>query len=298
MFVATFTLHRTLKIVTIAVTLVVSWLDYAAAADLSYPRELQAVAEPVSLELPPAASARFFAISASLNAVTKPAKSETLAATTGPIAAALPVPRQGNASQITSDSPFASAAVFARQPGRLEAKVNRITFDYPSLPPLAFVRFCMRYPQDCKVREMATRSELEPLTKMRRAELAKVNREVNRAIMPHENGQDVSADEWLVSPREGDCKDYAVTKRHKLLERGWPTRSLLLAEVVIASGEHHLVLIVRTREDDLVLDNLSEYVHPVSHASYRWVRAQQPINPKFWSAINVASSARLAMDAR
>ena len=126
----------------------------------------------------------------------------------------------------------------------------------------------------------------------------KVNRDVNRAITPHEKTNGVSAEEWLVSPREGDCKDYAVTKRHELLARGWPSSSLLLTEVVVASGEHHLVLVVRTREDDLLLDNLSEYVHPVSHASYRWVRAQQPINPKFWSAINVASSARLAMDAR
>jgi predicted transglutaminase-like cysteine proteinase len=39
--------------------------------------------------------------------------------------------------------------------------------------------------------------------------------------------------------------------------------SLLLAQVVIPSGEHHLVLLVRTRESDLVLDNLAENVRPI-----------------------------------
>ena len=47
-----------------------------------------------------------------------------------------------------------------------------------------------------------------------------------------------------------------MTKRHELMARGWPARSLLLAEVVTNWGEHHLVLVVRTRTADLVLDNL------------------------------------------
>ena len=148
---------------------------------------------------------------------------------------------------------------------------------------MSFFRFCMRYPEDCKVRGVQSGEEPVTLTKERKAELAKVNRDVNRAITPHENDNGVMEEEWLVAPREGDCHDYAVTKRHELLARGWPSSSLLLAEVVVASGEHHLVLVVRTREEDVVLDNLNWNVRPVSQIHYQWVRAQQAGNPKFWS---------------
>lgn len=75
------------------------------------------------------------------------------------------------------------------------------------------------------------------------------------------------AEEWLLSPRHGDCNDYAVTKRHQLLAHGWPSHSLLLAEVAVAWGEHHLVLVVRTREDDLILDNLNREVRSVSRSN-------------------------------
>jgi hypothetical protein len=117
-----------------------------------------------------------------------------------------------------------------------------------------------------------------------------VNREVNRAIVPQQNLGGVMTEEWLVSPRAGDCNDYAVTKRHELLARGWPSRALILSEVVMASGKHHLVLVVRAKEGDFVLDNLSQDVRRVAMTMYRWVRAQSPDNPKFWSSIRIAAN--------
>jgi predicted transglutaminase-like cysteine proteinase len=94
---------------------------------------------------------------------------------------------------------------------------------------------------------------------------------------------------WLVAPRAGNCHDYAVTKRHELLAHGWPARSLLLSEVITASGEHHLVLIVRMKDVDLVLDNLNANVRPVALTRYWWVRVESPANPKFWSTVSVPS---------
>ncbi len=180
----------------------------------------------------------------------------------------------------------------------LENDVDRIAFRAPVLAPAAFLRFCTRYPEDCKVRSMEFDHAVVPLSKARMAELSKVNRDVNHSIKPQENLRGVSAEEWFVAPRRGDCNDYAVTKRHELLARGWPSHSLLLAEVVVAWGEHHLVLIVRTREDDLVLDNLNGNVRPVSQIGYQLVRAQQTKNPKFWSTVKVARSDRVAMSSR
>lgn len=314
----------TILSVTVAALLVVSCsLSYATGPNFGYRRDLQAMAEPISLGVPTAAPVVFLAISHELNSemqrvsfnisadvaaesfdVSRALNSVTgLASFDRPVAAPvplapLPTRRLAHARPIGFDPSSPSPAVFYGLPWRLEENVDRINFDIPSLAPMAFVRFCTQYPQDCKVRGSVFRPELVSLTKLRRAELVKVNRDVNHAITPHNKINDVSAEEWLVSPREGDCKDYAVTKRHELLARGWPSSSLLLTEVVVAPGEHHLVLVVRTREDDLVLDNLNENVQPVSQSSYQWVRAQHAKNPKFWSTIHVTRATQMAMNAR
>lgn len=171
-----------------------------------------------------------------------------------------------------------------------------IAFNKPVLAPVAFVRFCMRYQGDCKVSPMGSDQIPVVLTKARLAELSKINHDVNSSIRPQTNLAGVLGEQWLVGPHQGDCNDYAVTKRHKLLARGWPSHSLLLTEVVVASGEHHLVLVVRTSEDDFVLDNLSAHVRPVSQIAYKWVRAQQIENPKFWTKINVVRANRVALN--
>lgn len=200
------------------------------------------------------------------------------------------------AAPVAPATPAAARTAFYAAPRQIETNIDRIGFNTPSLAPMAFVRFCVQYPQDCAVRRMAFRPQPVDLTAARKVELAKVNRDVNRAIRPQANTKGVMAEEWLLSPREGDCNDYAVSKRHELLALGWPSRSLLLAEVVISSGEHHLVLVVRTREADLVLDNLNWNVRPVSQIRYEWVRAQQEKNPKFWSTINVTRATRVAVN--
>ena len=69
----------------------------------------------------------------------------------------------------------------------------------------------------------------------------------------------------------------------------------LLTEVVIPDGEHHLVLVVRTRQGDVVLDNLSANVRSVSQIRYQWVCAQSPANPMFWSTVSATAPVRVAM---
>ena len=63
-----------------------------------------------------------------------------------------------------------------------------------------------------------------------------------------------------------------------------PSRALLLSEVVTLSGEHHLVLVVRLKDGDLVLDNLNDDIRLVAmtYDRYLWIRVQSPQNPKFW----------------
>ena len=301
-----------LYMATVAAALAMSCaLPYATRASLD-PNGLQGMAVPrISSEMPAAAPMEFVIFprgtinlgqgwqSIDLSMTTPQgflALSKNLSKETGWTRIALPV--------IASRPAARPAAVhnghetLRALPNQIEANVDRIAFNKPVLAPVAFVRFCMRYQDDCKASPIGLDRAPVPLTKARWTELAKVNGDVNRAIKPEENLGGVMAEEWLVAPRRGDCNDYAVTKRHELLARGWPSHALLLTEVVIASGEHHLVLVVRTSEDDFVLDNLSATVRPVSQIEYEWVRAQQTENPKFWSTINVARADRVAMNSR
>ncbi len=123
------------------------------------------------------------------------------------------------------------------------------------------------------------------LNRERWAELVRVNAEVNRSIVPEPNTKGLAAEKWLISPPSGECHDYAVTKRHELLARGWPERDLLLAEVLTSWGEHHLVLVVRTSDGDFVADNLNANIRSWNKTQYQWLRVQSAANPKFWATV-------------
>jgi predicted transglutaminase-like cysteine proteinase len=178
----------------------------------------------------------------------------------------------------------AQAGLFSL-PRVLKPQLERITLDAPVLGPMAHVRFCLQYPADCMVHKIAFRGGRLKLTPQRVADLEEVNRTVNQGIAPERNLLGVNGEKWLISPASGDCNDYAVTKRHELLARGWPSRTLLLAEVAVPDGEHHLVVVVRTAQGDFVLDNLNPTIKPWSKVPYRWVRVQRPSNPLFWSTV-------------
>jgi predicted transglutaminase-like cysteine proteinase len=197
----------------------------------------------------------------------------------------------------------ASYAAFFGLPRVLESQIKmmgaatQISFGAPTLEPIGHTRFCLKYPEECKVEGIDFRRRKIALTPERWSELNDVNREVNRNIIPEVTpGNDVT-DDWVIAPAAGDCKDYAITKRHELLARGWPSRSLLLSEVIVPDGEHHLVLVVRTEDVDLVLDNLNANIRPVAMTfrQYRWVRIETPQNPHFWARVRMPPSFRTAV---
>ncbi|MCK1757370.1 transglutaminase-like cysteine peptidase [Bradyrhizobium sp. 137] len=120
----------------------------------------------------------------------------------------------------------------------------------------------------------------------RRRELARINSVVNFGIAPKDPPATRDDVERQIFPYEGNCGDYAVTKRDRLLRSGWPRSALLLAEVIIrTNGEHHLVLLVRKRRVVLVLDNLSPVVTPLVEALDRYVivRAESGTDPQRWT---------------
>jgi len=123
---------------------------------------------------------------------------------------------------------------------------------------------------------------MSPDSRWRKMKL--VNSSVNAAIAPNTN-RGPRWSPWQLAPREGICNDYSVTKRHELLKAGWPSSSLLLAEVtLISTGEHHLVLIVKSAQTNWVLDNLKSAIVTLAAAQEDYVlnRIESSDNPRFW----------------
>ncbi|HEY3678878.1 MAG TPA: transglutaminase-like cysteine peptidase [Bradyrhizobium sp.] len=158
-----------------------------------------------------------------------------------------------------------------------------------TLPPVAHTIFCMHYPGEC-AETVGAASFFSSSAPALYTALDTVNRHVNIAIRPiREKSGHILTNRWLLSPLSGNCNDYAVSKRHELLLLGWPSWALLLAEVVLANGEHHLVLVANASGESFVLDNLKPGVVPLTEAAdYRWLRIESPDDPKSWIAFDSA----------
>ena len=187
---------------------------------------------------------------------------------------------------LRSDFRNGATASLASVPNALPQGFQFTRLDAPTLAPMAFTQFCLKYPDDCKSGRLSFEGDRIELNDMRRSELENVNRTVNSSIHPERNLDGLAGEKWLLSPVRGDCNDYAVTKRHQLITRGWPARDVLLSEVATVSGEHHLVTVVRTNGGDLVLDNLTDQILSWSRTPYRWVRIQTPKNPNYWASVS------------
>jgi predicted transglutaminase-like cysteine proteinase len=154
----------------------------------------------------------------------------------------------------------------------------------PTLAPLQHVRFCLRYPSDCK--SDPTENERIDLDVENSDLLMLVNHRVNMSIAPTAKRYGPNLrDGWTIAPEMGDCNDYAVTKRHDLVESGLPSRALRLSVVKTAAGIGHLVLVVATTKGDLVMDDLTEEILPWRSTDYHWLKIQSATDPKFWYSI-------------
>lgn len=176
-------------------------------------------------------------------------------------------------------------AGFVGLPNMLRGQLQKIALGGPTLAPFAHTRFCMQYPGDCATSHNHFRPGPIALDETRFSELRDVNHEVNKTIRFERNADGLAGERWLIGPDRGDCNDYAVTKRHALIARGWPAHALLLAEVVTTWGEHHLVLVVRTKKGDLVADSIAQDIRPWTKSPYQWVRIQSPKTPTFWAMV-------------
>lgn len=153
--------------------------------------------------------------------------------------------------------------------------------------PYGHVDYCARHTSDCRSRSAA--SALPPA---RLAVLSKVNVSVNRAIKPVADRKAFGRKEyWTGRTRKGDCEDYALAKRAKLMGRGFKSSQLLLT-MGHNGREAHTVLVVRTRDGDFVLDNLYDEVKPVRSARMSFRKIQAPEHGGRWLKITGKTNKR------
>jgi predicted transglutaminase-like cysteine proteinase len=189
---------------------------------------------------------------------------------------------------ITAVALFAESADARNRLPQDSKALNSIVDASPTLAPFQHVRFCLRYPSDCESTPLGQeRIELNADTSEL---LNRVNRSVNMSIVATSKTYGTNLGEgWTIAPGMGDCNDYAVTKRHELLESGLPANALRLSVVKTASGLGHLVLVVVTTKGDMVMDNLSGIIRPWQNTDYQWIKIQSASDPRFWSEIKSPS---------
>ncbi|KSB87512.1 hypothetical protein AS593_17745 [Caulobacter vibrioides] len=109
-----------------------------------------------------------------------------------------------------------------------------------------------------------------------------INRRVNREVQKADDFDLYGMIEYWSLPRVidgkmyGDCEDYALEKRRRLIEAGVPAAALSMAVAVTARGESHAVLVVAMDQGDWVLDNLTPWATPWGELNYRWIQRQAP----------------------
>ena len=141
--------------------------------------------------------------------------------------------------------------------------------------PLGYQVMCLKNPAECKGGGKAKIT----ITADVMSTLKRVNGHVNRSIKPR---NDSGADVWSASATSGDCEDYVLAKRRALIKAGIPSSSLRIAYTKTRSGVGHAILIVKTNGKDLVLDNLTATIKPLSQTGYRII-SMSGANPRNWS---------------
>ncbi|QPB22377.1 transglutaminase-like cysteine peptidase [Rhizobium sp. 007] len=150
----------------------------------------------------------------------------------------------------------------------------------PTLAPFAHVKFCMENPDECRASDGSTTVSW---TAAMQRKIREINDSINRTIIGiNDTSADDYADDWKVNVKQGDCEDFALSKRDQLIASGIPARALRIAVTRTPSGEGHAVLVVKTTRGDLVLDNRTNRIKNWRKTDLQWVKIQSGDNPRMW----------------
>jgi predicted transglutaminase-like cysteine proteinase len=181
-------------------------------------------------------------------------------------------------------SALSSPVPAIQRTGGASADTSKIQMGQASGTPSGYYRLCVDHPNVCQVRAGrigVTADGSVAYSSAAMEQLRAVNASVNAIIRP------AYSDAWTPEEPAGDCKDYAMTKRQRLIDSGWPTSALPTAIVRTTKGEEHLVLVARTSRGDFVLDNLEDQIAPWKSTSYSWEKIQSPSDGLTWRSVGL-----------
>ena len=139
--------------------------------------------------------------------------------------------------------------------------------------PAGYQIFCIRNKAECRG---GGASKIEYT-----AGTANLLRRVNDAVNSSIRYRADRAGKWSLGGRSGDCEDFALTKRSRLIKAGIPAGALRLATARTSRGELHAVLIVKTDKGDYVLDNIRKSIVSRGQSGYRYLKVATS-DPKVW----------------
>jgi predicted transglutaminase-like cysteine proteinase len=171
------------------------------------------------------------------------------------------------------------------------------TGNHPIAPVPGWFRFCQQRPDECVVNpaEPATIT----LTSQAWETLTRVNRQVNAAIRPMTDREHWGVEDiWgLADDGYGDCEDYQLVKRKRLVATGFPRRALRMTAVIDGDGEPHAVLMVRTDRGDFILDNKRNSILPWRRTGYVYLQREGGTGAA-WVALSGAFASPVATAGR
>lgn len=151
-------------------------------------------------------------------------------------------------------------------------------------PPIGHYEFCKANTSECR----PTGGDAGPLTltEQRWRAILDVNFTVNTEIQPLTDQEIYGVEErWAYPTTVGDCEDYVLEKRRRLIQRGFSPSDLLITVVLQPNGDGHAVLTVRTDRGEFVLDNMRNKVMLWSETEYTYLKRQSNDDPGRWVKI-------------
>lgn len=151
--------------------------------------------------------------------------------------------------------------------------------------PIGHYELCQRDPNECRQRTRSNRPM--KLTRKIWAAMVNINNTVNVMVEPKTDMEMWGREEiWSYPKRQGDCEDYVLEKRLRLMQAGVPAGSLLITVVRQPNGDGHAVLTVRTDRGDFILDNMRQKIRHWTETDYRYLKRQSSRNSGRWVSIN------------
>jgi predicted transglutaminase-like cysteine proteinase len=150
--------------------------------------------------------------------------------------------------------------------------------------PIGHYEFCQKYADECNQRSKMVAPPR--VTEFGRKLVQQINHEVNNSIIAMTDLEVYGRDEvWEYPTEVGDCEDFVLLKRKKLMEKGFSAADLLITVVRKADGEGHAVLTLRTSDGDFILDNLDDEVKLWTATDYTFLKRQASFNTGRWITI-------------